>query len=117
MFYLDSNEAKTIQNRLARDAFNIGKAELQSLRRSNVSNTWHMITDPDSPVKRVGTDQTQTNQFKNWFGKSKTVDADGKPLLMYRGAAFDPLKQPNGEGVIKPEAYFTTDPNYAKRLS
>lgn len=31
------------------------------------------------------TPQTETEAFKNWFGDSKVVDADGKPLVVYRG--------------------------------
>lgn len=30
-------------------------------------------------------DQTQTPAFKRWFGNSKVVDADGKPLVVYHG--------------------------------
>ena len=62
-------------------------------------------------------DQTQTRQFRNWFGKSKIVDGEGKPLVVYRGAPFDPLAQEPGKGVIMPEAYFTADPEYAKRYT
>ena len=46
---------------------------------------------------------------------SKIVDANGEPLVVYRGAAFDPLAQEAGKGVVMPEAYFTADPAYAKR--
>ena len=31
--------------------------------------------------------QTDTPEFKAWFGKSKVVDADGKPLVVYHGTA------------------------------
>ena len=31
-------------------------------------------------------DQTQTAEFKRWFGDSKVVDADGKPLVVYHGS-------------------------------
>lgn len=58
---------------------------------------------------------TDTPAFKAWFGDSKVVDADGRPLKVYRGSPYDPLKQPAGKGVIKPEAYFTADPEYARR--
>lgn len=36
-------------------------------------------------------DLTNTPAFKKWFGKSKVVDADGKPLVVYHGtgANFD----------------------------
>lgn len=53
--------------------------------------------------------------FRRWFGNSKVVDGDGKPMVLYRGSAFDPLAQEPGKGVIKPESYFTADPEYAKR--
>ena len=29
-------------------------------------------------------DQTQTPEFKRWFGKSKVVDAEGRPLVVYK---------------------------------
>ncbi|HEY3434297.1 MAG TPA: LPD38 domain-containing protein [Solirubrobacterales bacterium] len=32
------------------------------------------------------TDQTQTPEFKRWFGDSKVVDAAGKPLVVYHGS-------------------------------
>jgi len=31
-------------------------------------------------------DQTQTPEFKRWFGDSKVVDAEGKPLVVYHGS-------------------------------
>ncbi len=31
--------------------------------------------------------QTETKEFKNWFGDSKVVDADGKPLVVYHGTS------------------------------
>jgi hypothetical protein len=34
-------------------------------------------------------DQTQTPEFKRWFGDSKVVDADGKPLVLYHGTRGD----------------------------
>lgn len=33
--------------------------------------------------------QTETEAFKRWFGDSKVVDADGKPLVVYHGTAVD----------------------------
>jgi hypothetical protein len=35
--------------------------------------------------------QTETPEFKRWFGDSKVVDAQGEPLVVYRGA-YDPAK-------------------------
>ena len=28
-------------------------------------------------------EQTETKQFKRWFGDSKVVDRDGEPLVVY----------------------------------
>lgn len=61
--------------------------------------------------------QSATRQFKNWFGGSKVVDENGEPLKVYRGSEYDPLSQEIGKGVIKPEAYFTANPEYAKRYT
>lgn len=46
---------------------------------------------------------------------SKVVDENGEPLVVYRGAPYDPLAQEEGKGVISAERYFTPDEKYAKR--
>ena len=61
--------------------------------------------------------QKDSQQFKRWFADSKVVDENGEPLVVYRGSPYDPLAQETGKGVIKPEAYFTADPEYAKRYT
>ena len=38
---------------------------------------------------RSNADQTETPEFKKWFGDSKVVDANGKPLVMYHGTRKD----------------------------
>lgn len=40
-------------------------------------------------VKNSVGDQTQTEAFKRWFGDSKVVDAEGKPLVVYHGTSAD----------------------------
>jgi len=64
-----------------------------------------------SPIRY---DQTQTKAFKDWFKGSKVVNEDGSPMVVYRGASFDPLAQEPGKGVIKPQRYFTPDEKYAE---
>lgn len=60
-------------------------------------------------------DVTETPGFKRWFGDSKVVDADGRPLVVYHGTnqaitAFDParigLRDP---GFFGSGFYFTPD--------
>ncbi len=67
--------------------------------------------------------QVRTPSFKKWFGDwgndpanaSKVVDENGEPIVVYRGAPYDPLAQEAEKGVIAPERYFTPDEQYAKR--
>jgi hypothetical protein len=62
--------------------------------------------------------QTETPEFKLWFGNSKVVDADGKPLVVYHGsersfAEFDIEEGQRGVGGI----WFTDSKNYAYDMS
>ena len=64
------------------------------------------ITDPGSPVKPKIKNQTETHQFKRWFGDwqsqpeqaSKVVNEDGTPKAVYHGtgAEFTVFKSENG---------------------
>lgn len=61
-------------------------------------------------------DVTDTPEFKRWFGSSKVVDADGKPLVVYHGTSANVTtfsdKMRRGGGVSKlgkAGIYFTTD--------
>ena len=63
----------------------------------------------------IHADQTQTKAFKDWFKGSKIVNEDGSPMVVYRGASFDPLSQEPGMGVIKPQRFFSPSEDYAKR--
>lgn len=69
----------------------------------------------------AGADQTETPEFKRWFGDSKVVDANGKPLLMYHGTAGDFKEFKRGVSGEKATNtalygegfYFTESPAYA----
>lgn len=65
---------------------------------------------------------TKTPQFKEWFGKSKVVDAKGKPLLVYHGTTHDieafNKERSNIESDLGKGFYFSNTPedvenNYA----
>ena len=49
----------------------------------------HKITDDGSVVKPKITGMTQTQQFRSWFGKSKIVNKDGSPKIVYHQTARD----------------------------
>jgi len=55
--------------------------------------------------------QTETPEFKRWFGDSKVVDAQGKPMVMYHGtdkeiSSFTPK---NGMIFLTPKADFASN--------
>jgi hypothetical protein len=64
-------------------------------------------------------EQTNTPEFKAFFGNSKVVDAEGKPLVIYHGTnqaitAFDPAKIGTRDaGFFGSGFYFTPDENQA----
>jgi hypothetical protein len=59
--------------------------------------------------------QTQTPEFKRWFGDSEVVDAKGNPLVVYHGtnAQFDTFK-PADKGMYGGGIYFTSNIDKAK---
>lgn len=64
-----------------------------------------------------GTAQTETPAFKKWFGDSKVVDADGKPLVVYHGtdADFSEFKKENQSANSQYGGgfFFTSSPEVA----
>lgn len=65
--------------------------------------------------ERMQRAQQETPEFKNWFGDSKVVDADGKPLTVYHGTDADITEfKPRGQsGAI----FFSTSPKQAEKFS
>lgn len=63
----------------------------------------------------------ETPEFRNWFGDSKVVDEQGKPMVVYHGttADFDTFQTQRGsEGVNDTAAlYFTRNPDYANEYT
>ena len=66
--------------------------------------------------------QQQTEAFKKWFGKSKVVDENGKPLRVYHGTtkdfpAFDPKSLGHGNDENGVGYYFTDNAEWTKGYS
>ena len=78
--------------------------------------------------------QTETPEFKRWFGDSKVVDAEGKPLVVYHGSvhggfdvattrkAFFTDRASTANGYADPEAYTpgkspVVQPSYLRMLN
>ena len=68
--------------------------------------------------------QTKTPEFKRWFGDSKVVDADGKPLVVYHGTNKDISEFATRQKVPRNRFYagelgswFGSDPGVANTFS
>ena len=67
--------------------------------------------------------QVNTPEFKKWFGKSKVVDSEGKPLVVYHGTGAPDFVKFNTKGYkargyqFGEGAYFTPEPNRASEYS
>lgn len=62
-------------------------------------------------------DQTQTQAFRKWFGDSKVVDSDGKPIVVYHGtnAKFTEFNE-SGEAFYGSGIYFSGSKSAAKEF-
>jgi hypothetical protein len=64
--------------------------------------------------------QTETEAFRRWFGDSKVVDADGKPLVLYHATtSLDDFNQfvPSERGTLGKGLYFTDDHKLTSLMS
>lgn len=67
---------------------------------------------PKVPSFSGSKDITKTEAFKKWFGNSKVVDENGKPLVVYHGTDSD-FNTFHTEGINN-LAFFTDNPEVAK---
>jgi len=69
--------------------------------------------NPDIRYSRKQDDQTETPEFRRWFGDSKVVDNEGKPLVVYHGTAssFDAVDMKETKRL--PGFWLTTEPRLA----
>ena len=56
-------------------------------------------------------DQTQTEAFKRWFGESKVVDENGRPIVAYHGTGAPPFNEFFAKSMPGPEiaGWFSED--------
>lgn len=70
---------------------------------------------------RKGADVTDTPAFKQWFGDSKVVDAEGSPTVVYHGTArggFDEFDTYGSKyGLMGQGGYFTENPAVASEYT
>lgn len=69
----------------------------------------------NSEQSPFASEQTETPEFKRWFGDSKVVDSEGKPLRVYHGTTSPDFAEFNTEGykargyTYGEGAYFTPE--------
>ncbi len=80
----------------------------------------HSISENGSPVKGYfkKISQTETKQFKKWFGNSKAVNEDGTPKVYYHGsnANFTVFKE-SKDGALGKGIYFSGSKEYAQGVA
>jgi len=73
-------------------------------------------------LARSTQDQTDTPAFRKWFGDSKVVDAEGKPLVVYRGGATEDWESGAEITAFRSKngpwsGFFTSSPEVASRFA
>jgi len=61
----------------------------QTQIKSAIGNRGTFDANDPSILKSGRSEQTETPAFKRWFGKSKVVDANGAPIVVYHGTGAD----------------------------
>ena len=109
---------------VAAEASRIADGADQAMVIRNISDTEvarRVAEAAPETVIRSASRQTDTPEFKRWFGDSKVVGADGKPLVVYHGTRrpfneFSPSKPMGAPG--NPEGvYFTADKGVAEEYA
>jgi hypothetical protein len=71
------------------------RTEISNKLANRVYDAYDSFKNADKEWIEKGTD---SKYFKKWFGNSKLVDTDGKPIKLYHGTGFTDIKEflPNG---------------------
>jgi len=85
-YRIDKVEADTVNLVKVSDPNKKGK-----VTKADLMKDMTLFAKPEGPsyMKDRGMVQTDTPEFKKWFGDSKVVDKNGKPLVVYHGTAAD----------------------------
>ena len=70
-------------------ADSIGRVETMLAETLEVSAQDAPVAAVEPAVTKSAERQTDSPEFKAWFGDSRVVDAEGKPLVVYHGTASD----------------------------
>ena len=103
VYYVDTNKAAAL--------FRGARVLMPKVPSTNANGFIHNITEQDSPVKPKFSNQTETQQFKRWFGNSKVVNEDGTPKIVYHGSnkLFTIFSRGNKTSQAPKGVHFFTD--------
>lgn len=93
---------------------NFGVKDFSAQDILDIAKSSFVAESETAPTKGKEVDMASTSQFQNWFGDSKVVDKDGKPLRVYHGtlADFDTFKV-SPEGALGAGIYTTPSAEFA----
>lgn len=118
----DDRKGTTSRARLVKFYKRFGFVENKG-RNKDFTISEGMYREPADTLYQQG-DITETAEFKAWFGDSKVVDENGKPLVVYHGTgsqfeSFDPshLGKVTDAGSARNAFFFTSDKATAKAYS
>jgi len=120
-FYARGVEAAIYGGNLATNDPNAGAALAHAAKKFKAIYGEAGVPMPTKSAKKVlnqASQQTQTPEFKRWFGDSKVVDENGEPLVVYHGTKgqFQEFSfEHTGKGVDQFGSgfYFTKDADAA----
>jgi len=100
----------TEKGKAAVENYHAGRAKADRESTSNESDNLDKTAKRQKKFETRIDTITATKEFKRWFGKSKVVDSDGKPMVMYHGtgAAFSEfdLGKTGVHGIPEEKAFF-----------
>lgn len=62
-------------------------------------------------------EQSQSPEFRKWFGNSKVVDADGEPSRVFHGTDAGDMSEFRTSGPNYKGVYFSSDADYVRRFA
>lgn len=102
-----SADARKIYEALSRRGYVVQRNQNAALDTDGILNASKPVFTVTAASTRPGPSKTETESFKKWFGDSKVVDAEGKPLVVYHGS---PSPEAIGEFIAQNGGiYFISD--------
>ena len=114
LYYLDKGKATALLQR--------ARVLMPKMPASN-NGFIHTLSDSRSPVNMKITNQTESQQFKRWFGDwqkhpeiaSKVVNEDGSPKIMYHGTTQDfSVFRQSQSGALGKGIYLSESKDFAR---